>query len=138
MLLEDGCLERVVNIPSAVFFKPRAAVPHKTGAKAMNTHVKQLELVPAVAVTAAAAPLPVALSERPIAEAGDDPDDFDWRNEESVVVKSQPGIAVYENPHGETVIRTQNISDPDFGDHFAYVTPKALPAVIAALKRHVP
>jgi hypothetical protein len=103
----------------------------------MNKPFTQLELVPAVAVTTAAATPRVVPAERPIAEAGDDPDDFDWRNEECVVVKSQPGIAVYENPHGETVIRTQNISDPDFGDHFAYVTPQALPAVIAALKRQL-
>ena len=105
----------------------------------MNKPITQLDLVPAVAVTTSAeAPLAVAPAERRIAEAGDNPDDFDWRNEECIVVKSQPGIAVYENPHGEMVIRTQNISDPDFGDHFAYVTPQALPAVIVALKRQLP
>jgi hypothetical protein len=46
--------------------------------------------------------------------------DFDWYgNTESVVVRHQPAIAVYLNPHGEVVIRQEGQYDDD---HWIYVT----------------
>jgi hypothetical protein len=62
---------------------------------------------------------------------------FDWDCDDSVVVQSQPGIAVYDNNFGDAVVRVQNIFTPDDGDDFAVVSTKALPAVIAALKKRI-
>jgi hypothetical protein len=46
--------------------------------------------------------------------------DFDWYGDsESVVVRHQPAIAVYLNPHGEVVIRQEGQYDED---HWIYVT----------------
>ena len=65
-----------------------------------------------------------------VAEAG--PDDFDWSNDDAVVVKPRPGIAVYENKFGDVVVRTQHTAGDE--DYFAYIPAEGLAAVIAALK----
>jgi hypothetical protein len=83
-------------------------------------------------------PLTVHSNSPPISAPGPDPEEFDWDTDDAVVVKPQPGIAVYQNKYGDTVVRTQNIADPCEGDHFAYVTPDAHWAVIEALTECAP
>jgi hypothetical protein len=106
----------------------------------MNKSVTQLELVPAAEVNGSPptplgpADLPTATAERILAEAG--PDDFDWSNDDAVVIKPRPGVAVYENKFGNVVIRSQNIDDPG-DDYFSFVAPEGLPAVIQALKDYL-
>jgi hypothetical protein len=73
-------------------------------------------------------------ADRLLASAG--PDDFDWSTDNSVVVKPQPGVAVYENKAGDVVIRTQDITGDE--DHFAFIAPEGVPAVIRALKAYAP
>ena len=68
------------------------------------------------------------------AEVG--PDDFDWSNDNAVVVKPRPGIAVYENKFGDVVVRTQHTAGDE--DFFAYIPAEGLAAVIAALKDYLP
>jgi hypothetical protein len=106
----------------------------------MNKPITQLELIPAVDTkavvpdAAAAAEEIIAKATAALAQAG--PDDFDWRTDDSVVVKPRPGIAVYNNRSGDVVIRTQNTDGDE--DDFAFISPAGLPAVIKALKDHLP
>jgi|HubBroStandDraft_4_1064222.scaffolds.fasta_scaffold1017490_1 hypothetical protein len=115
----------------------------------MNKPVPQLELVPAAKVddspptstvdeahlaALGRAGVPPATAERILAEAG--PDHFDWTNDDSVVVKPRPGVAVYENKFGDVVVRTQDLGGED--DCFAYISPEGLPAVIKALEDYLP
>jgi hypothetical protein len=64
--------------------------------------------------------------------------DFDWNPsrdaDHSIVVRGQPAIAVYLNPHDEVVIRQEGQYDPS-DDHFVYVTkPNALMVARAVLE----
>jgi hypothetical protein len=64
--------------------------------------------------------------------------EFDWnpnRDEDhSIVVRGQPAIAVYLNPHDEVVIRQEGQYDPS-EDNFVYVTkPNALIVAKAVLE----
>jgi hypothetical protein len=68
------------------------------------------------------------------AEVG--PDDFDWANDDAVVVKPRPGVAVYENKFGDVVVRTQHTAGDE--DFFTYIPAERLAAVIAALKDYLP
>lgn len=56
----------------------------------------------------------------PLAEAG--PDEFDWDNDESVVLREQRGTAVYRNKAGEIVIRQKGPWPDD--DSFLYISPE--------------
>jgi hypothetical protein len=51
--------------------------------------------------------------------------EFDWNpskdDDHSIVVRHQPAIAVYLNPHDEVVVRQQDQYD-ESDDHFVYVT----------------
>ena len=51
--------------------------------------------------------------------------EFDWNpsndTDHSIVVRHQPAIAVYTNPHDEVVIRQQDQYD-ESDDHFVYIT----------------
>jgi hypothetical protein len=111
----------------------------------MNKPITQLELVPAAKIddspptsnfdqTNLAAGVPPATAERTVAEAG--LDDFDWSNDDAVVVKPRPGIAVYENKFGDVVVRTQHTAGDE--DFFAYIPAEGLAAVITALKEYLP
>jgi hypothetical protein len=50
-------------------------------------------------------------------------DDFDWHDNPSVVLKSQPATAIYYNPNGCIVIR-QERSWAEDSDPFVYITPE--------------
>ena len=63
-------------------------------------------------------------------------ENFDWSAANpDLVVPHQPAIAVYGNPFGQIIIRTENT---DFGsceeDRFVQITPHHLPAVIRKLQ----
>lgn len=63
-------------------------------------------------------------------------DDFNWneaREAGQVVVPEQQAIAVYENPHGDVVLRQEAPMGDD--DHFIYVQHTYLPTLIAALEQ---
>jgi hypothetical protein len=60
-------------------------------------------------------------------------DDFSWDNDESIVVEPVLGIAVYENPDGDVVIRIQ--SDCSDGDEFIAIPRDRARAVAAAINR---
>jgi hypothetical protein len=113
----------------------------------VNKPITQLELMPAAIVPAidttdttdtkvAAEEIVTKAIADALAQAG--PDEFDWTTEDSVVVNPRPGVAIYENRAGDVVIRTQNPEDGPQGDHFAYVSPEGLPAVLKALKAYLP
>jgi hypothetical protein len=62
---------------------------------------------------------------------------FEWRNEdgtqtEHVVVRHQPAIAVYLNPHDQVVIRQEGHYDPD-EDQWIYIAPDNVPKVAQAI-----
>lgn len=105
----------------------------------------QLDLIPdkkpkavngADALATGLSPTEAATIEAIIAEDEPSADDFDWNNpdEDSIVIKPRPGIAVYRNRADDVVIRVQNTSDAYNEDHFAFIRPESLPAVIKALK----
>jgi hypothetical protein len=60
----------------------------------------------------------------PTLEPEDDQREFRW-NDEDTIIRSQPAIAVYFNPHGEIVIRQ---------DHWIYVNRQNLPRLIRRLQ----
>jgi hypothetical protein len=70
----------------------------------------------------------------PICSPG--PDEFDWDNDDAVVVKPRPGVAVYQNLRGDVVIRVQNIDDLFDEDNFAFLSDEALRPVIDALNSY--
>jgi hypothetical protein len=99
----------------------------------MNKPIKQLELVPAVAIDAEPEPK--------IATTETEQDEFDRKlwdpNSPEVCIPDQPPIACYENPYGAVVIRQRSTSAFD-DDPFVTVRPENVPTLIAALKRLVP
>jgi hypothetical protein len=82
--------------------------------------------------------VPVAPDPQP-----DDPDRFDWRPDNPELVCShQPAIAIYTNPYGQIVIRSQSTGGgvcdscgEDFGDSFIFIDRKNLPALIRHLQQ---
>jgi hypothetical protein len=74
--------------------------------------------------------------ERVIA-ASDPVDDFDWHEDDAVVVKPRPAIAVYQNKYEQVVIRTE-ARWSDGPDDFVYIAPESVPALIKALKEYLP
>jgi hypothetical protein len=67
-----------------------------------------------------------------------DSGDFDWCNDESIVLQEQRATAIYHNRHGDLVIRQRAAWD-DEGDVFLSITPGNcnvfLDAVAARLRR---
>jgi hypothetical protein len=60
-------------------------------------------------------------------------DDFDWNpDREIIVVRSQPAIAVYLNPHDDLVIRQEGHYGPD-EDQWIYITKSSVPKVVQAM-----
>lgn len=73
----------------------------------------------------------------PICPNGPDNEPFDWFAEESIIVESQPSIAVYRNPRGHVVIRGE-AQGYDAEDAFIYLANSdAIKALIAALQREM-
>jgi hypothetical protein len=105
----------------------------------MNKPIAQLDLVPATTADAKS-----EIDQLPQENQWGRPrhlhftfnDEFDWSTDDSVVVKPRPGVAVYENKAGDVVIRTQGMSGDE--DHFAFIAPEGVPAVIRALKAYAP
>ncbi|MGO8842080.1 MAG: hypothetical protein ACLQF1_13405 [Methyloceanibacter sp.] len=63
----------------------------------------------------------------------DDTDDFDWFDKNApIIVRSQPGIAVYLNPHDEVVIRQEGHYGPE-EDRWIYITKDNVPRVVQAM-----
>lgn len=66
--------------------------------------------------------------------------DFDWSPDDPcVVIKSQPALAVYQNPHGAIVIRQESQHHPD-EDCYVYLQPEnaiVLAEAITALAREL-
>lgn len=63
-------------------------------------------------------------------------DDFSWadaRKRGSIVVPEQAAIAIYENDHGDLVLRQESQYGED--DHFIYIQHTYLPRLIAALEQ---
>jgi hypothetical protein len=56
---------------------------------------------------------------------------------ESLVLPSQPAIAVYTNRYGQVVIRQEETFGDD-GDHFVYICPQHLDALIVRLRKFLP
>jgi hypothetical protein len=56
---------------------------------------------------------------------------------ESLVLPSQPAIAVYTNRFGQVVIRQEETFGDD-GDHYIYVCPQFLDALIVRLRTYLP
>lgn len=50
-------------------------------------------------------------------------DDFNWANDDSIVLREQPATAIYTNKHGTLVIRQKGEWDAD-QDSFTFITPE--------------
>jgi hypothetical protein len=61
-------------------------------------------------------------------------DDFDWRDDPSIVLKCQPATAIYYNPNGCIVIR-QERSWAEESDPFVYITPENAVQFMEALAK---
>jgi hypothetical protein len=76
-------------------------------------------------------------AEKVLAQAGP-PDrefeDFNWHDDPSVVLKSQPATAIYYNPNGCIVIR-QERSWAEDSDPFVYITPENAVTFMEALAK---
>ena len=70
----------------------------------MNKPIDQLELVPAEPI----AKVP-AVVEPPMPEN----DEFDWRDDDSIILRQQPETAAYLNANNGLVIRQRNWPDDD-------------------------
>jgi hypothetical protein len=60
--------------------------------------------------------------------------EFDWTDDESIVVKRQSAIAVYRNDAGDVVIRAEREWDRD-EDSAVIVCAENIPALILALEK---
>jgi hypothetical protein len=58
-------------------------------------------------------------------------DDFNWCDTDSIVVPSQPCIAVYINPHDAVVLRQEGPYPEE--DQWVYVTKPNVPSLVQAL-----
>lgn len=75
-------------------------------------------------------------AEQPLAQAGPEDDRFDWDASESVVVASEPGLAVYQNPSGGIVIRQDSAHlSVNEEDMFVFFAPARADAICAAIQR---
>ena len=63
-----------------------------------------------------------------------DSDDFDWHNDDSIVLREQPATAIYINPHGTLVIRQKAEWDAEH-DTFAFITPENAVRFMEALAK---
>jgi hypothetical protein len=61
-------------------------------------------------------------------------DDFDWRDDPSIVLKSQPATAIYYNPHGCIVIRQERSWAQD-EDPYVYISPENAVTFMEALAK---
>jgi hypothetical protein len=61
-------------------------------------------------------------------------EDFNWHDDPSVVLKSQPATAIYYNPNGCIVIR-QERSWAEESDPFVYITPENAVTFMEALAK---
>jgi hypothetical protein len=68
--------------------------------------------------------IPPAKKDEPAATP-DDSKDFDWSNDDSIVLREQPETAIYFNPNGALVIRQRAVwpNDED-GDPYVYINPE--------------
>jgi hypothetical protein len=64
-----------------------------------------------------------------------DPDEFDWNNVDSIVLREQRATAVYRNQVGEVVIR-QKGPWPD-EDSFLYISPENEVAFMEGVAEHL-
>ena len=61
-------------------------------------------------------------------------DDFDWLEDDSVVLREQPATAIYTNKNGVLVIRQKGDWDAE-GDTFAFITPENAVVFMEALAK---
>jgi hypothetical protein len=74
----------------------------------------------------------------PLAPTKPEPEENHFLPEcEDLVLPSQPAIAVYTNRYGQIVIR-QEATGYDDEDHFVYICPQHLDALIVRLRRYLP
>jgi hypothetical protein len=92
--------------------------PDSPALKSSFEAIKRIEV--AEAATAALAP--------------DDPDDFNWHDDESIVLREQPATAIYTNKHGVLVIRQKGDWDAEH-DTFAFITPENAVVFMEALAK---
>lgn len=71
-----------------------------------------------------------ALAEKPIAAPG--PTEFDWLEDETVIVPSQPATAIYFNAAGDVVIRQEG--DYPGEDAFIRIRPENLAPLVKRLQ----
>jgi hypothetical protein len=64
----------------------------------------------------------------------DEPNRF-GADDDTVIIKSQPAVCVYENVYGAIVI-AQEASPGDEDDHYVKIRPEHVPTLIKALKEY--
>jgi hypothetical protein len=65
-----------------------------------------------------------------------DSGNFDWCNDESIVLQEQRATAIYHNRHGDLVIRQRAAWD-DEGDVFVSITPGNCNVFLDAVAAHI-
>lgn len=65
----------------------------------------------------------IAIAEEATAVLKADEDDFNWNDDDSIVLREQPATAIYHNRHGVLVIRQKADWDAEH-DTFAFITPE--------------
>jgi hypothetical protein len=74
---------------------------------------------------------------KPVSGVAVDPDEFDWFEDEAVIVERQRSVAVYRNRRNHVVIRAE-ANDFDAEDKcIVLATPEALRQLVAALQREL-
>lgn len=97
--------------------------PESPALKASLEKVERLELAEAAETILAQAGPPDRFN-----------DDFDWHDDESVVLKSQPATAIYYNPKGHIVIR-QERSWAEESDPYVIISPENAVTFMEALAK---
>jgi NADPH-dependent ferric siderophore reductase len=64
---------------------------------------------------------PIAVAETAVLKA--DENDFNWNDDDSIILREQPATAIYHNRYGVLVIRQKADWDAEH-DTFAFITPE--------------
>lgn len=110
--------------------------PESPAFKESLEKVAQLEIAEAAtAVLGDTAPVKpgVNLEDKPFASWGPSSDDFDWENDDSIVLREQPATAIYRNPYGSLVIRQKRRWPDEEEDPIVVVSPESAVAFMEAL-----
>jgi hypothetical protein len=71
------------------------------------------------------------------ASSADEPEEFNWHTDDSIIVESQPALAVYRNGRGHVVVRAEAIGIQDEDSFIFLATADSVKGLITALQREL-